>query len=157
MDTRTQKNKEAIKRNLGITGSQNKSTRNGPEKKNQKVLTLGESFIKTVLHFLPGLKERLAQIHDSRYSPFVVYKKEFLFWWGLLLFVFKLSSKRQLDFDVRDLDTFMLENINRLIGIDQETMPTVNDQSFFRTCGFRKCRKDSDVPGAQVNPHEGPG
>jgi hypothetical protein len=43
----------------------------------------------------------------------VEYDRRFLAWWGLLLFCFKLGSRRQLDFQLRDLETRMLENVNR--------------------------------------------
>jgi predicted secreted protein len=42
----------------------------------------------------------------------VVYHRRFLVWWGLLLFVCKLGSRRQLDFHLRDLGTAVLGNVN---------------------------------------------
>lgn len=53
----------------------------------------------------------------------MIYNKRFLTWWGLLLFIFKLGSRRQLDFDLRDLATQVLPNVNRLAGTQQETLP----------------------------------
>lgn len=44
-------------------------------------------------------------------------------WWGLSLFLFKLGSRRQLDFDLRDLSTQVLPNLNRLAGTQQESLP----------------------------------
>lgn len=43
--------------------------------------------------------------------------------WGLLLFVCKLGSRRQLDFDLRDLETHVLANVNRLAETCQKTLP----------------------------------
>ncbi len=44
-------------------------------------------------------------------------------WWGLLLFVCKLGSRRQLDFDLRALGTEVLGNLNRLAGTQQTAAP----------------------------------
>lgn len=65
----------------------------------------------------------LDELPDSRFEPFVTYHKRFLAWWALLLFLFKLGSRRQLDFDLRDPDTEVLENVNRLAQTCQETLP----------------------------------
>jgi len=46
-----------------------------------------------------------------------------LFWWGLSLFLFKLGSRRQLDFELDDQDTCVLDNINRLAGTQQQSRP----------------------------------
>ena len=57
---------------------------------------------------------------DSRFEPFVQYKGPFLLWAGLLLFILRLGSRRQLGFE---LDTpEALENLNRLSGCRQETL-----------------------------------
>jgi hypothetical protein len=53
----------------------------------------------------------------------VVYPGPFLLWYGLLLFVGKLGSRRQLDFKYREKGTSVLENLNRLAGTKQETVP----------------------------------
>jgi hypothetical protein len=63
------------------------------------------------------------RIHDSRFAPFVDYDKKFLLWWGILLYCFKLGSRRQLDYDMRDLETHVLDNINRLAHTRQESLP----------------------------------
>lgn len=44
-------------------------------------------------------------------------------WWGIALFLFKLRSRRQLDFDLRDMDTHLLANLNRLAGTQQDSLP----------------------------------
>jgi hypothetical protein len=53
----------------------------------------------------------------------IVYDKRFLAWWGLLLFSLKLGSRRQLDFQLRDLETKVLGNVNQLARTQQETLP----------------------------------
>jgi len=60
---------------------------------------------------------------DTRYQPFVEYHSKFLTWWGLLLFSFKLGSRRQLDYDLRDSDLEVLHNVNRLAGTRQDSLP----------------------------------
>lgn len=44
-------------------------------------------------------------------------------WWGLALFMLKLGYRRQLNFDLRDLSTQVLPNLNRLAGTQQESLP----------------------------------
>jgi hypothetical protein len=53
----------------------------------------------------------------------VTYHLRFLFWWGLLLFLCKLGSRRQLDFQFRDLELQVLANVNRLSDCQQESLP----------------------------------
>lgn len=71
------------------------------------------------------------QLPDTRLQPLVVYDRRFLAWWGLALFLFKLRSGRQLDFDLRDLETEVLTNFNRLAGTQQETLPVDGTLSHF--------------------------
>lgn len=79
--------------------------------------------MRTVRHYWPQLLQRLAQLPDSRFPPFVVYGREFLIWWGLLMFCFKLGSRRQLDSEMRDMETYILDNVNRLAGTRQDALP----------------------------------
>jgi hypothetical protein len=46
-----------------------------------------------------------------------------LLWWGLSLFLFKLRSRRQLDFDLDAAGTQVLNNLNRLAQTNQTTRP----------------------------------
>ena len=68
---------------------------------------------------------------DTRFVPMVEYDRRFLLWWGLLLFCFKLGSRRQLDFQLRDLETHMLANVNRLANTTQESLPVNKTLSHF--------------------------
>ena len=79
--------------------------------------------VQTVRHYFPELPKWLGEMPDTRCEPFIIYAKEFLWWWGLLLFLLKLGSRRQLDFDLRDDETEVLGNVNRLAGTKQETSP----------------------------------
>lgn len=79
--------------------------------------------IRTVRHFWPGLSDGLDELPDSRWQPIVVYHRRFLFWWGVMLFLARLRSRRQLDFHLRDAGAPMLANLNRLAGVEQNSLP----------------------------------
>jgi hypothetical protein len=53
----------------------------------------------------------------------VVYHKRFLLYWGLSLFLCKLGSRRQLDFQLNTDGQAVLDNVNRLAGTRQTTRP----------------------------------
>jgi hypothetical protein len=53
----------------------------------------------------------------------VIYHKRFLLWWGLGLFLCKLSSRRQLDFQFNTDGPALLDNLNRLAGTRQTSRP----------------------------------
>jgi hypothetical protein len=78
----------------------------------------------------------LDAIPDPRPAASLTYAKRFLFWWGLSLFLFKLASRRQLDFELDAAGTQVLDNLNRLAGTQQTTRPvnkTLDD--FLRQVG----------------------
>lgn len=60
---------------------------------------------------------------DTRFQEFVEYEARFLVWWGLLGFLCRLGSRRQLDFELRDGETHVLANVNALAQTRQETLP----------------------------------
>jgi hypothetical protein len=76
-----------------------------------------------VHHFWRSRLPWLAGLPDTRFQPFVDYDKRFLTWWGLSLFLFHLGSRRQLDYDLRDEETEVLGNANRLAHTEQDTLP----------------------------------
>jgi hypothetical protein len=61
----------------------------------------------------------------------VVYHKRFLLWWGLGLFLCKLGSRRQLDFQFNGDGPAVLTNFNRLAGTAQKTRPVHNTLEYF--------------------------
>lgn len=87
------------------------------------IAALGEAFARTVAHFWPELPRWLDALPDTRFRPFIEYDKRALVWWGLLLFCCKLGSRRQLDFDLRADPAHVRENLNRLAGTQQTTLP----------------------------------
>jgi hypothetical protein len=60
---------------------------------------------------------------DTRFQEMVTYEARFLWWWGLLLFCFKLGSRRDLDYQLRDLELCVLDNANQLAQTQQTTLP----------------------------------
>ena len=88
------------------------------------------------MHFWPDLNGRLDQIDDPRHQAAITYHKRFLLYWGLSLFLFKLGSRRQLDFELAQAGPQVLANLNRLAGTQQTTLPvnkTLDD--FLRLLG----------------------
>ena len=86
-------------------------------------MTIGPILVRTVRHFFPELNAWIDQIPDPRFPPLVIYHKRFLIWWGLSLFLCKLGSRRQLDYQLNTDGPEVLENLNRLAGTDQTTRP----------------------------------
>jgi hypothetical protein len=89
-------------------------------------LNVGPIFARTVRHFFPAFNDWLDQVPDPRRQDRVIYHRRFLLWYGVLLFVGKLSSRRQLDYKYREEGSYTLENINRLATTQQSTVP-IND------------------------------
>jgi hypothetical protein len=94
------------------------ATEEGPNVK------LGAAFVQTVRHFFPRLNDWLQELPDSRVQDLCQYETRFLAWWGLLLFVLQLGSRRQLDFQLDACGTHVLDNVNRLADTQQPTRPT---------------------------------
>ena len=88
-----------------------------------KVLALGKIFFKTIGHFWPKFNAWADELPDTRFEPMVTYPARFLLWWGLLLFCFKLGSRRNLDFKLRDLELCVLANANFLAKTQQTSLP----------------------------------
>ncbi len=53
----------------------------------------------------------------------MTYSRKFLAYWGLLLFLCKLGSRRQLDHQLRDSHSCVLDNLNRWAGTQQDSLP----------------------------------
>jgi hypothetical protein len=94
-------------------------------------LTIGPTLVRTLRHFFPRFNEYLDDIDDPRLEPNVSYDKRFLLWWGLALFLLKLGSRRQLDFQLGRDGPQVLHNLNRLADTDQDTCPVHNTLNYF--------------------------
>jgi hypothetical protein len=86
-------------------------------------LKIGPAFARTARHFFPSLNDWLDKVPDPRRQDRITYRHRFLLWFGILLFVGKLGSRRQLDFKYREKDTCVLVNLNRLAQTDQDSIP----------------------------------
>jgi hypothetical protein len=86
-------------------------------------LTIGPILARTVGHFFPELNAGIDEVPDPRFPPLVIYHKRFLLWWGLSLFLCKLSSRRQLDYQLNTDGPEVLNNLNRLAGTAQASRP----------------------------------
>jgi hypothetical protein len=61
----------------------------------------------------------------------VIYHKRFLIWWGLSLFLCKLTSRRQLDYQLNTDGPEVLNNLNRLAGTAQQSRPVNQTLEYF--------------------------
>lgn len=86
-------------------------------------MKIGPAFARTVRHFFPSLNDWLDQVPDPRRQDRITYHHRFLLWFGILLFVGKLGSRRQLDFKYREQGTCVLNNLNRLAQTNQDSIP----------------------------------
>ena len=94
-------------------------------------LNIGPILAQTVGHFFPEFNAWLDQVPDPRFPPLVIYHKRFLMWWGLSLFLFKLSSRRQLDYQLNTDGPEVLNNLNRLAGTAQSSRPVNRTLDYF--------------------------
>jgi hypothetical protein len=86
-------------------------------------LNVGPAFARTVRHFFPDFNNWLDKVPDPRQKDKVVYHRRCLLWYGVLLFVGKLGSRRQLDFKYREQGSAALGNVNRLAQTQQDALP----------------------------------
>ena len=71
-------------------------------------------------HFWPEFRSWLGEIRDTRDQDRITYSREFLSWMGLMVFMLKLGSRRQVRFELDSPEA--LENLNRLSGSHQEAV-----------------------------------
>jgi hypothetical protein len=105
--------------------------RPGPTTAAGTTLSVGPILVQTVRHFFPDLNAWIDAIDDPRFPPLVTYHKRFLVWWGLALFLCKLSSRRQLDYAFNSDGPEVLPNLNRLAGTAQDGRPVNQTLEYF--------------------------
>jgi hypothetical protein len=71
------------------------------------------------------------EVEGPRSLPAVVYPKRFLLWWGLTLFLCKLGSRRQLDYQLNPDGPEPLANLNRLAGAAGASRPVNKTLEYF--------------------------
>jgi hypothetical protein len=79
--------------------------------------------VQTIRHFWPQLNVWLSALPDPRDQRLITYDRRFLTWCGLGLFLFKLRSRRQLDFAFDARGSFIVDNLNRLAETHQTSRP----------------------------------
>jgi hypothetical protein len=84
---------------------------------------IGPLLVRTLRHFFPDFNDWLDEFPEPRRLDRLTYHRRFLLWVGLFLFLCKLGSRRQIDFQLGEAGTFVLANLNRLAGTHQDTMP----------------------------------
>jgi hypothetical protein len=136
MDCRTQTPQDPARRDQPVDGGPGEDPCPAPEAEKGPTLNIGPDLVRTIRHFWPELNDWIDDIPDHRDQTAITYAARFLVWWGLSLFLFKLGSRRNLDFDLDACGTQVLNNINRLAGTEQTTRPvnkTLDD--FLRRTG----------------------
>jgi hypothetical protein len=103
----------------------------GAQTQKGSTLNIGPVFARTVRHFFPDFNAWIDDIVDPRFQTQVTYAKRFLLWLGILLFVCKLGSRRQLDYEFNTDGPELLANLNRLAGTAQDTCPVHNTLEYF--------------------------
>jgi hypothetical protein len=86
-------------------------------------LRIGPLLVRTLRHFFPQFNDWLDDFPDPRDPNRLTYHPRFLLYLGLFLFLCKLSSRRQIDFQLSEVGAAVLANLNRLAGTQQTTMP----------------------------------
>lgn len=86
-------------------------------------MKIGPLFVRTLRHFFPRFNDWLDQAPDQRCQERITYPRRLLLYYGILLFVGKLGSRRQLDFQYREAGTATLDNLNGMAQTDQQTIP----------------------------------
>jgi len=76
---------------------------------------------KTLRHFFPAMRHWLDSLADPRDPSRITYPFRSLFWSGVLMFVFHLSARRRLRYDLNSKGG--LPNLNLLAETELETLP----------------------------------
>jgi hypothetical protein len=93
-------------------------------------LTIGPILVRTLGHFFPDFNDWLDDFPEHRDPHRLIYHRRFLLWVGLFLFLCKLGSRRQIDYQLSEPGTCVLDNLNRIAGTAQTSLPvnqTVDD------------------------------
>ena len=131
MGARTPTPQDLDPRNQPIDPGLDQGPRSTPKAPAGPTLTIGPILARTVRHFFPDLNAWIDEFDDPRFLPLVVYNKRFLVWWGLSLFLCKLGSRRQLDYQFNSDGPEVLANLNRLADTLQDSRPVNKTLEYF--------------------------
>ena len=94
-------------------------------------MNIGPILARTVRHFFPEMNAWIEEIPDPRCPVRRVYHKRFLVFFGLMLFLCKLGSRRQANFNLNTDGPQVLNNLNRLAGTEQKSCPVDKTLEYF--------------------------
>ena len=100
-----------------------------PSPARRQGLELGGALAKTVAHFFPDLFDWLGAVRDLRDQDCITYGRRFLLWMGLMGFLLKLGSRRQLRFELDSPQA--LANLNALSRCQQEAVAHSDTLNYF--------------------------
>lgn len=84
---------------------------------------------KTLIHFFPKFDKWLDKIEDTREPGKVIYPKQYMIWIGMLLFMCKLSFKRQIKYLFNTPE--FIENVNNFSNAFVETVAHPDTVDYF--------------------------
>jgi hypothetical protein len=123
MDRQPQASQDPAGRDSPVDSGPGPVPRPDAETQGRPALRVGPLLVRTVRHFFPRFNDWLDDLPDPRDPDRLTYDGRFLLWVGLFLFLCKLGSRRQIDFQLGEAGTEVLANLNRLAGTRQTTMP----------------------------------
>ena len=157
MGARTPTSQRPDPRNQPVDPGLDPGPRLAPKAAAGTTLNIGPILVRTLGHFFPDLNTWIDAIDDPRFAPLVIYHKRFLLWWGLSLFLCKLSSRRQLDYQLNTDGPEVLPNLNRLAGTGREPAGEPDLGVLPGENRPRPHRRVAAADGPAVDPHEGSG
>ena len=89
-----------------------------------------EVFGRTIKSFFPKIGKWVKYINEPRYKNMLTYQLPILFWEAVFLFIFKLQSTRNINYQMVEKEKFF-ENFKKLfpiLGITQHTLQRLPDQ-----------------------------
>ena len=121
-------------------------------------LNIGPILARTVRHFFPELNNWIDEIERPALPPVRSSTTTLPGVVGAELFLCKLSSRRQLDFQLNTDGPQVLNNLNRLAGTAQSQPAGEQTLDYFLgQIGAQPVAGLRHADGPAVDPHEGPG
>jgi hypothetical protein len=131
MDSRTQTPENDSSGSQSVDPGSGPGPRQTPPTPPGSTLNIGPILARTTRHFFPDLRDWIDDINDPRDPLKLIYDKHFLIWFGLMLFLCKLASRRQANYHLNADGPEVLNNLNRLAGTSQTTCPVDKTLEYF--------------------------
>jgi hypothetical protein len=123
MDRQPQASQNPAPRDPPPDGGPGPQPRADQEAQGRPSLNIGPILVRTTRHFFPQFNDWLDDLPDRRDRKRLTYHRRFLLWVGLFLFLCKLGSRRQIDYQLGEVGSAVLANLNRLAGTHQTALP----------------------------------